>query len=127
LPSQKLTAGNLLRSFQYAINGIVYFFRNERNAKAHLIIASVVIIFSFLLQINSIEWAITLLGLKSIFTQEMSNSVRKDILSDLHPEFSEMAKLAKDKSAGGVLMAGLFFLAIEIIILGPKIVVLILN
>lgn len=86
-----------------------------------------VIIVSFLLQISYIEWIITLLGLRGIFVQEISNSVVEDIVSDMHPEFSEMAKLAKDKSAGGVLMAGLFFLAIEIIIIGPKIVALILN
>lgn len=92
-----------------------------------MLIAVAVITVSFLLQISYIEWAITLLGLKSIFTQEISNSVREDILSEMHPEFSEMARLAKDKSAGGVLIAGLFLLAIEIIILGPKIVVLILN
>ena len=114
-----------MRSFQYAINGIVYFFKNERNAKVHLVIATVVIVASFLLQISSVEWAVTFLGLRGLFTQEISNSVREDILSDMHPESSEMAKLAKDKSAGGVLIEGLFLLAIEIIILGPKLVVLI--
>ena len=83
-----------------------------------------VIVVSFLLQISYIEWAITLLGLRGIFTQEISNSVKEDIISDMYPEFNDMAKLAKDKSAGGVLIAGLFLLAIEMIILGPKIIAL---
>jgi len=116
-----------LRSFQYAINGIVYFFKNERNAKVHLAIATAVIVASFLLQISSVEWAVTLLGLRGIFTQEISNSVKEDIIDMICPEFDERAGLVKDKSAGGVLIAGLFLLAIETIILGPKIVVLILN
>jgi len=113
-----------LRSFKYPINGIIYFFKNERNAKVHLIIATGVIIVSFLLQISYYEWLITLLALREIFIQEIANSVREDILNISCPKINKKVGLAKDKSAGGVLIAGVFLLAVEIIILGPKIIAL---
>lgn len=127
MPSQKLTPKNFLKSFEYAIIGIIYFFRNERNAKVHLIIAAGVIIASFLLQISYFEWLITLLALKGIFTQEISNSVREATLDIACPYISEKVRIAKNESAGGVLFEGVFLLAIEIIILGPKIVEKIFN
>ena len=118
---QKLTFGNFLRSFKYPIKGIVYFFKNERNAKVHLIIATMVITFSFLLGINHIEWAITSLALSNIFIQEISNSAKEDIVDLICSEINEKAGLAKDKSAGSVLMAGISLAVVELIILGPKI------
>lgn len=89
-----------------------------------MIIATGVIIVSFLLQISYYEWLITLLALREIFIQEIANSIREDTLNIVCLEINKEIGLAKDKSAGEVLIAGIFLLAIEIIILGPKIIAL---
>ena len=52
---------NIFDSFMYAIEGLIYGIKNERNIKIHLSIMLSVIVMGFLFNINLIEWSICLI------------------------------------------------------------------
>lgn len=111
--------GNLLRSFHYALAGLEYVVRSERNARIHLGVAAVVMTLSLWLQLDLIEWVLVVAAIALVFAGEMLNTVVELVVDLIVQEEHDLAKRAKDVAAGAVLVAAVAAAIMGVLILGP--------
>jgi undecaprenol kinase len=109
-------------SFFYAWSGLKQAIRNEQNMKIHLFIALLVISFAFILKIPLYEKIILLLVIGVIISLEVVNTAIERVVDLVTKEYHPMAKVAKDVSAGAVLIFSIFAVIIGILIFYKPIV-----
>lgn len=107
-------------SVKHAINGIVHALSTEQNLKIHLIATVAVIIISFVLGLTHIEWAVIILTISSVWITELVNTAIEKTVDLVTTDHHPLAKIAKDVSAGAVLISALCSIIIGLIILLPK-------
>lgn len=107
------------RSVAYAWSGLVYMFLTQRNARWHLVAALAAIALATWLRIDSTRWAILLLTIGAVCAGETINTTVEALVDLLSPEWHERAKVAKDVSAGAVLLLAVTAIAVGLIVLGP--------
>jgi len=112
----------LINSFKYAGEGIVSSFKSERNMKIHMFIMLIVILAGILLKLSAIEWIICVLLFGIVISAELFNTALETIVDMVSPEKNEKAKLAKDVSAGAVLVVAIGAAIVGSIIFIPKFV-----
>jgi diacylglycerol kinase len=115
-----LQSSTLRSSFRYALEGLRYVVRSERNARLHLISAIIVILISAWLALPAAEWALIIAAIALVFAGEMLNTVVELAIDLISPEFHPMAKNVKDVAAGAVLVAAIAAAGIGFLILGPR-------
>lgn len=115
----------LLRSLGYAIAGIAYVVRTQRNMRIHLAIAGGVMIAGGLFRVSAVEWAILALTIGVVFSAEIVNTVAELAVDLLTQEYHPMAKAAKDASAGAVLVTAVAAVGVGIAIFGPRILTMV--
>ena len=102
------TSNNLLKSFKYAFNGISYVLKTSRNFKIQLIFAFTSLMIGFLLQISTSNYVILVATIMSVLILEILNTSIESIVDlVVKKEFSSLAKISKDTSAGAVLLASI--------------------
>lgn len=109
------------KSFKYALEGIHYTFRNDQNVIAHFIVGGLVIVASLLLKVNPFEMAILGLTIMMVISAEMVNSAIEKMVDLITKEHNASAKIAKDVSAGMVLLTALAAAVIGVLIFLPYI------
>ena len=116
------TSSNVLNSFKYAFSGISYVLKNSRNFKIQLIFALTILIIGFLLQISLTKYMILIATIMSVLILEILNTSIESIVDlVVKKEFSSLAKISKDTSAGAVLLASINSVIIAVYIFVPKI------
>ncbi len=117
-----MKTGKLINSFKYAGEGIRKAFRTERNMKVHIFIMLCVIGLGIFLRISKMEWMICVLLFALVLGGELFNTAIETIVDMIMPNKNEKAKLAKDVSAGAVLIFAMGATIIGLMIFGPKII-----
>ena len=116
------TSNNVLISFRYAFNGISYVLKTSRNFKIQLIFAVTSLMIGFLLQISQSNFIILIATIMSVLILEILNTSIESIVDlVVKKEFSSLAKISKDTSAGAVLLASINSVIIAVYIFVPKI------
>lgn len=92
-------------SFNYAIEGIIYAVRTQRNMKIHMIVSILVLFFSLFFNFSKIEMVILLMTIASVIVLEMINTAIEATIDVLANYYHPLAKIAKNVSAGAVLVA----------------------
>ena len=116
------TSSNVLISFKYAFNGINYVLITSRNFKIQLIFAVTTLIIGFLLQISISNYMILIPTIMSVLILEILNTSIESIVDlVVKKEFSSLAKISKDTSAGAVLLASINSVIIALYIFVPKV------
>ncbi len=106
-------------SINYAIEGILTAARTQSHVRFHLFATCVLLLFSYSVGVNRIEF-ICLTALASlVVVSEMLNSAIEVTVDIASPERSELARIAKDMAAGAVLISAGFAAIIGIFILYP--------
>ena len=123
----KKSKPSLLKSFYYAFQGIKVNILTERNLVIHFLVMLLVIVCGFVFKISVTEWLICILLFGFVITLELMNTAIETAIDICMPEISPKAKLAKDTSAGAVLVVAIVAVVIGIIIFGPKILDLIIK
>lgn len=121
----KVKTKKIANSFKYAFVGIITSFRKERNMKFHFLIMLAVIICGFWLKISLIEWLICIMWFSVVIGGELINTAIETTVNIAMPYRNPKAKIAKDISAGAVLMFSLGAAITGLIIFIPKIISLI--
>ena len=111
----------LRNSFKYAFEGIGEALKTEQNLKIHFIIALVVIIAGFIFKISKLEWIACVILFGLVISLELVNTAIETTVDIAMPEKNEKAKLAKDVSAGAVLVSAIMAVVVGLIIFVPKI------
>ena len=116
------TSSNVFKSFKYAFSGISYVLKTSRNFKIQLIFAVSSLMIGFLLQISQSNYVILIATIMSVLILEILNTSIESIVDLIvKKEFSSLAKIAKDTSAGAVLLASINSVIIAVYIFVPKI------
>ena len=116
------TSSNVLKSFKYAFSGISYVLKTSRNFKIQLIFAVTSLMIGFLLQFSQINYVILIATIMSVLILEILNTSIESIVDlVVKKEFSNLAKISKDTSAGAVLLASINSVIIAVYIFVPKI------
>ena len=100
-------------SFKYALSGIYKAVRTEFNLRFHFVIANLICIFAYFYGLNKAEWAVLLLTVFAVISAELMNTAVEKAVDTATNDILPTAKLAKDASAGAVLV-----LAIGSVIIG---------
>ena len=117
----KVKSKKIINSFKYAIQGILSSFKTERNMKIHIFIMILVICAGIILKINKYEWIVCILCFAIVIGGELLNTAIETVVDIAMPYKNEKAKIAKDVSAGAVLVLAIGAAICGLIIFVPKI------
>ncbi|MDN3018571.1 diacylglycerol kinase family protein [Paenibacillus sp. BSR1-1] len=109
----------LIRSFTYAITGILTALKSERNMRIHAISSVVVLFFSYFFSITKIEWLFVLISIGGMFALELMNTAIERVVDLATLEYHPLAKQAKDLAAGAVFVYAILSVIIGIVIFLP--------
>ena len=119
----RLRLYNLRKSFAYAINGIVFCVRYERNMRIHIVAAAYVLFAAlYFYELEPAELAVLVIAIVLVMTLEIINTAIEVITDKASPEYSSLAKAAKDTAAGAVLLAAAAAVAVGVILLWDRVV-----
>ncbi|MDF2875353.1 MAG: Prokaryotic diacylglycerol kinase [Sporomusa sp.] len=110
----------VLAAFKYAMAGIVYCVRRERNIQIHLTAALVAIGMAWRFELSALEQAILFLTIAGVITAEIFNTAIETIVDKVSPDFHPLAKVAKDVAAGAVLVQAITSLGIGYVLFWDK-------
>lgn len=117
---------NLISSFGFAIQGIWFSLKKERNLKIELGCALLIILIGFLLKFNLLEWLIILLLIAMVLSAEIFNSSIEMICNLLREklklEYHETAK-QRNISSGAVLLIAFVAALVGLILVLQKIII----
>ena len=108
------------QSFSYAFNGLRVLFKEEHNARIHLLAAVLLIALSLFTGLNSSEWAILVLCTGFVLAMEAMNTCLENLCNFISPEKHAMIKRIKDISAAAVFLSALAALIVGLLIFIPK-------
>lgn len=111
-----------IRSFGFAFTGIFELVKSEPNARIHLVATILAVLAGFILKISNVEWFVVLIVIALVWAAEAFNTVIEKLVDHLFPEYHETARIAKDVSAGAVLVCATIALICGLIIFLPKLI-----
>ncbi len=112
-------------SFRYALNGLKILISEEVNARIHAVVAVIVIVMGFLLNISLTEWLILCVVIGLVFAFEIMNTAIENLADYVSPSKQDAIKRVKDLGAAGVLVSSVIAVIAGVIIFLPKILALI--
>jgi len=111
---------SIINSFKFAIEGLIWTFKNQRNLRIHILAGVGVISLGILLKVSLIKLAILFLTIILVIVCEMINTALELSLDFVNgKKFNPLVKLVKDVVAGAVLFTALTAVIIGIIIFFP--------
>lgn len=106
-------------SFKYALEGITAALRQEPNLKFHILIGLLIIILSAFLKISTQDFIIILILIGFVIAVELTNTAIEAVVDGFTDNSHPAAKMAKDISAGAVLVAATTAAVVGIWIIWP--------
>lgn len=112
---------SLIKSFGYALEGIYYGLKYNQNLRIHFVVGILVIIASLILKINAFQMGILGVMILLVISSEMINTAIEQMTNLITKEHSQEAKIAKDVSAGMVLITSVGSIIVGVLIFLPYI------
>ena len=109
-----------IKSFGYALSGIRELFKSEPNARIHSLATLCALALGISLKISKSEWCIILIVIALVWAAEAFNTVVERLVDHLFKDYHDTARIAKDISAGAVLICAISALICGLIIFLPK-------
>ena len=111
----------LVKSFRYAIKGLVKTVREEQNLQIQGSIALIAIILAIYFKIDRLEWALLIFVIGLVILMEIANSAIERITDVLKPRINGYVKEIKDIMAAAVMLASIVAVIVGLIIFWPYI------
>lgn len=108
-----------IKSANFAIEGILHASKTQRHLRYHFCTATAVLLLSYALGITKTEFLFIALAVMAVLLAEMINTAIEYTVDLLSPDRSESARIAKDISAGAVLITAFGAALIGYIVLFP--------
>ncbi|MGA7732597.1 MAG: diacylglycerol kinase family protein [Chloroflexia bacterium] len=109
-----------IQGFVYAWAGVRYCFRTQRNFRVHIGIGIVAVVLGLLLGLGWVEWALVATVIALVLAAEMVNTMVESLVDLVTQQYHPLAKVAKDVSAGVVLLTAIGAAVVGILIFLPK-------
>jgi diacylglycerol kinase (ATP) len=84
---------------------MIYAVRTQRNMRFHVVVAVLILVASLLVGVSKLELALLVLTILLVFVTELFNTAMEFVVDLTTKEYHPLAKLAKDVSAGAVLVS----------------------
>lgn len=111
---------SLFASFRYASQGIAYAFATQRNFRIHLVIGTLAIALSVVLQLEVVKVAVIALTIGVVLALELLNTAIESVVDlTVQQSYHELAKIAKDCAAGAVLVSAIASLIVAAALILP--------
>jgi len=122
----KYKAQGFRNTFKNARKGFRLVLKSERNLRIHLVAASLVIASGIFLQFDAVKLSILLFAIALVIVSEMVNTAIEFTLDAYyHNKYNKMVGMAKDISAGAVMLSTVISIAIGCLLFGQAIIELI--
>jgi diacylglycerol kinase len=121
IPQSTFRTG-LTASFGYALAGLAYCFRTQRNFRIHIAIGLIVTLAGIVLGLSWVEWAVVAILIVVVLSAEMVNTMVEALVDLVTEQYHPLAKVAKDVAAGVVLLSAIGSSVVGVLIFLPKIV-----
>lgn len=108
------------KSFQYAFQGILFFFKTEHNAWLHLLATVTITIVAWVAGVTNTEAIVLIIVVGFVWVTEMLNTCIEKAMNMISEEYDPRIKIIKDISAGAVLVAAIVALLTGLIVFVPK-------
>lgn len=108
---------SILWSFNYAISGVVYALRTQRNMRIHVTAAVLTLIAALILGVDTLGLVAVVFAISLVFVTELINTALEAAVDVATTTFDPLAKVAKDVAAGAVLVAATNALVIAYLVL----------
>ncbi len=95
----------LVDSFNYAVSGIIYTLKTQRNMRIHYVAAILVLFLSLFLNFTKIELVLLFFTISLVIISEMINTAIEKTIDLYTKDYHPLAKIAKNVAAGAVLIA----------------------
>ena len=102
-----LRSRSLVWSFNYAIQGIVYALRTQRNMRLHVVAAIAVLVACLLLRIGGFGLIAIVFAVCLVLVTELMNTAIEATVDLATEGLDPLAKIAKDVAAGAVFVASI--------------------
>lgn len=112
---------SLIKSFGYALEGLLHAIKYNRNLRIHFVAALIVIAASIFFHVTPFEKGILGVMILLVILSEMINTAIEEMVNLITSEHRKEAKIAKDVAAGMVLVASVGSVIIGFIIFTPYI------
>lgn len=117
---RSFTLSARLKSFKYALEGIVLVLKTQQNAWVHAIATLLVLALGMFFTLTATEWLLLVLSICSVWVAESFNTALEFLADTITKDFHPLIKKAKDASAGAVLISTIGSAIIGFIIFVPK-------
>lgn len=114
-------------SFRHAFDGIKWAFTTQPNFRVHTLLSIIALILSFLLKITYPEIVLIVLTIVFGLGIEMVNTAIEEVTDMITTKYTPQAKIAKDVSAGMMLLTAFGACLVGILIFVPRIISLIIQ
>ena len=111
---------NRLKSVKYAAKGFWILITSENSIITQIIIAIIMTIIGFIMQLSATEWMFQLFAIGLLLVAESLNTAIEKIADFIHPEYHKQISIIKDISAGAAFFAAIIAIIIGLIIYLPK-------
>src|SRR3989344_4038002 len=112
---------SITHSFRYALSGLGFAIVNNRNMHIHTVAAVCILILSFVFKIQRVEFIALIVMIVLVMSAEMINTAIEEMTNLITSEHRKEAKIAKDVSAGMVLVVSTGAAIVGIYIFAPYI------
>lgn len=106
-------------SFKYAFEGLIAALKEEPNLKIHFFISVLILTLSYFLQISRQDLINIILVIGFVFAVEFTNTAIEVTVDAFTERQHPGAKLAKDISAGAVLVSAVTAIILGLLIFSP--------
>jgi len=110
------------KSFKYAFDGVIAFFKAEHNAVLHLAGTAAVVFLAIALHVSITEMIILVFAIGFVWVAELFNTAIEKIMDFISKEQHPKIKLIKDLSAAAVLVAAMVAFITGCIVFIPKLI-----
>jgi diacylglycerol kinase len=111
-----------LKSFGYAMQGILFMLKTQHNAWIHLIATVSVVSLGWYFQIKVDDWRWLIVAIVMVWVAETFNTAVEYVCDMVSPGYSELVKHAKDIAAGAVLIGAFGAMLIGAVTFWPYLV-----
>lgn len=110
---------NFRMSLRDAAAGLWYCLSTQRNMQVHVVAAMAVLVVSWLLKLNRLEWALILFAISFVVVAEMFNTAIEKTVDLFVATYHPLARLAKHIAAGAVLISALNAVTVGVLVFLP--------
>lgn len=112
-------AKSLLRSFRFALAGVWYGVRTQRNVRVQGGLFLLALTLAVWLQFSPLEFAVLVSISALVLVAELFNTAIEAIVDLISPRYHPLARVAKDVAAGAVVTAAAASVAVGLLLFLP--------